>query len=290
MIGYACRPRKCANRVPDGTWSAENEEKPMTDSVLYDADNAVAHITLNRPGSRNALTAEMKEELLDALLRASSSAPVRAVILTGAGPGFCGGQDLREHAAALEAGVVPLETVRAHYNPIITAITTMPNPVIAAVNGVAAGAGAAIALACDFRIAAQSAKLVLAAFAMVGLGPDSGASWTLQRLVGAARATELLMLPDPVAADRALALGLVNEVVPDDDLGAAAAALAARLAAGPTVAYAAIKEALLFAAAHSLPESLEKEAELQWTLGRTADHRAATLAFTRKQPPTFEGR
>jgi 2-(1,2-epoxy-1,2-dihydrophenyl)acetyl-CoA isomerase len=262
----------------------------MTDSVLYDTDNAVAHITLNRPGSRNALTKEMKEELLDALLRASSSIPVRAVILTGAGLGFCGGQDLREHAAALETGIVPLETVRAHYNPIITAITTMPKPVIAAVNGVAAGAGAAIALACDFRIAAQSAKLVLAAFAMVGLGPDSGASWTLQRLVGTGRATELLMLTEPVAAERALGLGLFNDVVPDDDLGAAAAALATRLAAGPTAAYAGIKEALAFAAAHSLPESLEKEAELQWALGRTADHRAATLAFTRKEPPVFEGR
>jgi 2-(1,2-epoxy-1,2-dihydrophenyl)acetyl-CoA isomerase len=154
---------------------------------------------------------------------------------------------------------------------------------------VAAGAGAAIALACDFRIAAQSANLLMA-FAKVGLGPDSGASWTLQRLVGTARATDLLMLARPVDADRALELGLVHEVVPDDKVGVAAAALAAQLAAGPTVAYAAIKEALVFAAAHSLPESLEKEAELQRVLGQTSDHRAATLAFTRKEKPVFGGR
>ena len=164
----------------------------------------------------------------------------------------------------------------------------MPKPVIAAVNGVAAGAGAGLAFACDFRIAAQGASFLMA-FARVGLAADTGVSWTLPRLAGAGRAAELLMLAEPIRAPRALELGLVNQVVEDADLPAAAGALAARLAAGPTAAYAGIKEQLNYAAAHGLAEALEKEAEVQAALGRTADHRAATLAFTRKQEPTLPG-
>jgi 2-(1,2-epoxy-1,2-dihydrophenyl)acetyl-CoA isomerase len=259
----------------------------MPDTVLYQAADAIATITLNRPGSMNALTAEMKSDLLAALRRAAAG-PARAVILTGNGKGFCAGQDLREHAALLESGAIATDTVREHYNPIITEIVTMPKPVIAAMNGVAAGAGAGLALACDFRIAAGAASLVMS-FSAVGLGPDSGVSWTLQRLAGTARAAELLMLAEPVPADRALTLGLVTSVVPGDDLGQAALDLAQRLAAGPTASYAAVKEALVFAAAHSLTESLGKEAELQTRLGQTADHRAATLAFLRKERPSFGG-
>jgi 2-(1,2-epoxy-1,2-dihydrophenyl)acetyl-CoA isomerase len=168
-------------------------------------------------------------------------------------------------------------------------ITTMPKPVLAAVNGIAAGAGAALALACDFRIAARQASLLMA-FARVGLGADSGASWTLQRLAGFGRAAELLMLAEPLEATRALEYGLVTSVVDAADLPAATRSLADRLAAGPTAAYAAIKEALCYAAGHSLVESLEKEAQLQAAAGRTADHQAATLAFTRKQQARFEGR
>jgi 2-(1,2-epoxy-1,2-dihydrophenyl)acetyl-CoA isomerase len=164
----------------------------------------------------------------------------------------------------------------------------MPKPVVAAVNGVAAGAGASLALACDFRVAARSASLLMA-FARVGLGPDSGSSWTLQRLAGPARAAELLMLAEPIDAGQAAGYGLFNRVVADDELAAEAAALAARLAAGPTAAYAAIKEALTFAATHTLAESLEKEAELQAGLGQTADHRAATEAFISKQQPVYRG-
>jgi 2-(1,2-epoxy-1,2-dihydrophenyl)acetyl-CoA isomerase len=267
--------------IPGGT--------PMPDSVLYTASDAVATITLNRPEAMNALNTAAKTELLAALRRASGDGAVRAVILTGAGRGFCAGQDLREHAATLEAGGTVSDTVREHYNPIVETITRMPKPVVAAVNGVAAGAGASLAFACDFRVAARSASFVMS-FAMVGLGPDSGASWTLQRLAGAARAAEMLMLAEPVAADRALALGLVTSVVADGELGGAAGSLAARLAAGPTAAYAAIKQALAFAAAHSLAESLDREAELQGRLGHTADHRGATLAFAHKQRPVFEGR
>jgi 2-(1,2-epoxy-1,2-dihydrophenyl)acetyl-CoA isomerase len=168
-------------------------------------------------------------------------------------------------------------------------ITTMPKPVVAAVNGIAAGAGAGLALACDFRIAARQASLLMA-FARVGLGADSGVSWTIQRLAGIGRATELLMLAEPLEATRALEYGLVTSVVEAADLLAAARGLADRLAAGPTAAYAAIKKALLYSAGHGLAESLEAEADLQALAGRTADHRAATLAFINKQQPQFEGR
>jgi 2-(1,2-epoxy-1,2-dihydrophenyl)acetyl-CoA isomerase len=260
----------------------------VTDSVLYQVDGAVATITLNRPAARNALTAETKDALLDVLRQAAADAGVRAVILTGAGSAFSAGQDLREHAGQLATGTA-LDTVRQHYNPIITEITGMPKPVVAAVNGVAAGAGASLAFGCDFRVVAAGASFLMA-FARVGLGADTGASWTLQRLAGAAVAAELLMLAEPVSADRALSLGLVTSVVADDELPAAARELASRLAAGPTAAYAAIKQSLLFAASHELAEALELEADLQQRLGRTRDHQAATRAFVNKQQPTFEGR
>jgi 2-(1,2-epoxy-1,2-dihydrophenyl)acetyl-CoA isomerase len=260
----------------------------MTDSVLRERDGAVTTITLNRPQAANALTADAKVQLLDALRDCSGDETVRAVVLTGAGTAFCAGQDLREHAGELAEGTA-LDTVRDHYNPIVTTITSMPKPVVAAVNGVAAGAGAGLAFACDFRVAARRASFMLA-FARVGLAADTGVSWTLPRLAGAAAATEMLMLAEPVGADRALALGLVNSVVADDELAGAAAGLAARLAAGPTLAYAAIKEGLLYSSAHGLHESLAKEADLQSALGRTRDHRAATEAFVNKQERTFEGR
>ena len=261
----------------------------MTDSVLFDIDGAVATITLNRPAARNSLTVEMKNALIHALGRCASDETVRSVLVTGAGPAFCAGQDLREHAELLAGGGSPLDTVREHYNPIVMAIATLPKPVVAALPGVAAGAGASLAFACDFRIAVSGASFLMA-FARVGLGADTGASWTLQRLVGAAKATELLMLAEPVPADEALRLGLLNQVVPDaGELAAQARALAGRLAAGPTAAYGAIKEALCFAAASGLAEALDKEADLQERLGATADHRAATTAFINKVQPAFLG-
>lgn len=260
----------------------------MTDSVCWGMDGAVATITLNRPQARNALTSEMKTALRAALGKAASDAAVRAVIITGAGDAFCAGQDLREHADNLASGAGPADTVRQHYNPIITAIMTMPKPVIAAINGSAAGAGASLACACDFRLSARRASLLMA-FARVGLGADSGASWTVQRLVGSARAAELLMLAEPIDSERALSAGLLTAVVADDELVGAAGALARRLAEGPTLAYAAIKTELLYSATHGLAESLEKEAQLQAELGTTSDHRDATLAFIRKERPTFTG-
>jgi 2-(1,2-epoxy-1,2-dihydrophenyl)acetyl-CoA isomerase len=273
----------------------------LSDTVRWDVIEAVATIVLNRPRAHNALTAEMKTALLAALREAAASPEVRAVLITGAGPAFCAGQDLREHAGLLAEAQASaaasssqpagsaMDTVRQHYNPIVLAIRSMPKPVIAAVNGVAAGAGASLALACDLRIAARGASFLMA-FARVGLAADTGVSWTLPRLAGAGRAAELLMLAEPIRAPQALELGLVNQVVEDADLPAVAGALAARLAAGPTAAYAGIKEQLNYAAGHGLGEALDKEAEVQTALGRTADHRAATLAFTRKQEPEFLGR
>jgi 2-(1,2-epoxy-1,2-dihydrophenyl)acetyl-CoA isomerase len=269
--------------------AAARKELAMTDSVLHEQAGAVATITINRPAARNALTNETKVALLSALRDCSGDPGIRAVVLTGAGGAFCAGQDLREHADLASAGAGPLSTVRDHYNPMVLTITGMPKPVIAALPGVAAGAGAALAFACDFRIAARRASFLMA-FARVGLGADSGASWTLPRLTGLARAAELLMLAEPVDAARALELGLLTSVVDDEELPAAAAAFAARLAAGPTLAYGAIKEALGYAVGHALPEALVKEADLQEELGQTRDHDAATQAFLRKEQPAFEGR
>jgi 2-(1,2-epoxy-1,2-dihydrophenyl)acetyl-CoA isomerase len=267
---------------------AQAEGDAVSDSVLLEADGAVATVTINRPEARNALTAEAKVALLTTLRECGADERIRAVVLTGAGPAFCSGQDLREHAELLQAGQPALNTVRHHYNPIAATIATMAKPVIAALPGVAAGAGASLAFACDFRIAAERASFLLA-FSRVGLGADTGASWTLQRLVGPARAAELLMLAEPVDAATALQLGLVTALVPGDELPAAAASFAARLAAGPTLAYAAIKESLAYSAVHGLADSLEKEAELQTRLGDSEDHRAATAAFLAKQTPVFSG-
>ncbi len=262
----------------------------MTDELLIERNGGVATVTLNRPRSMNSLSLSLKEALsteLDALARDET---VRALVLTGNGRGFCVGQDLREHASALEHGdPAPLSTVTVHYNPIITTLATMPKPVVAAVNGMAAGAGAGLAFACDFRFAAPSAGFLIA-FANVGLSLDSGVSWTLPRLVGGARATALCLLAEPITAEAAFEMGLVNGVVDGERLLPAAQELAAKLAAGPTAAYAAIRESLAYAATATLPQALEKEAELQAAMGATDDHRNATAAFVTKQTPVFTGR
>ena len=262
----------------------------MSDTVRYEVKDAVGTITLNRPDAMNALTTEMKEALRDTVQRAAADDSVRAVVLTGAGRAFCAGQDLREHMTSLESGAAGLgETVRAHYNPTALALARMPKPVVAAVNGSAAGAGASLTFACDFRIVSEKASFLMA-FARVGLSSDTGAAWTLQRLVGRAKAAELLMLAEPIRAAEAAELGLATSVVPPEELAGAAGALAARLAQGPTVALAAIKEALDHAATHDFAASLEREAELQERCGATHDHRAATYAFVRKETPSFDGR
>jgi 2-(1,2-epoxy-1,2-dihydrophenyl)acetyl-CoA isomerase len=262
----------------------------VTDVVLIDRADGVATLTLNRPESMNSLSVALKQDLFTALDELSRDESVRAVVLTGAGRGFCVGQDLREHVALLEAAdPAPLNTVSEHYNPIVLTLTGMPKPVIAAVNGMAAGAGAGLAFACDFRIASSAAGFLLA-FANVGLTLDSGVSWTLPRLIGTARATALALLAEPVTAEAALEMGLLNAVVEPERVLPAAQELAARLAAGPTTAYAAIKESIEFAATSSLEDALAKEAELQARCGATDDHRNATAAFVAKQKPVFTGR
>jgi 2-(1,2-epoxy-1,2-dihydrophenyl)acetyl-CoA isomerase len=211
-------------------------------------------------------------------------------VLTGAGRAFCVGQDLAEHARNLEGdpGAV-WSTVPEHYTPIATTLATMAKPVVAGVNGTAAGAGAAFAFACDFRIAADTAKVTMA-FSAVGLSADSGSSWTLPRLVGLAKAKEMLMLPTTLTAQQALDLGLLTELRPADEVAGRAHDLAARLAAGPTVAYGAIRRSLAFSAGHGLEESLAVEQQMMELTGSTADHKAAVAAFLAKQQPDFEGR
>jgi 2-(1,2-epoxy-1,2-dihydrophenyl)acetyl-CoA isomerase len=261
----------------------------MSDGISYATSDGVATITLDAPATMNSLTVAMKLALLDALAQARDDDSVRTVVLTGAGRAFCTGQDLKEHAAGLAAGDRTLTTVVDHYNPIITAITSLPKPVVAAVNGMAAGAGAAVAFACDLRIASDAAAFLMA-FARVGLGPDSGASWTLQRLIGRGRAVAMLMLAEPVSAHDALEMGLVSAVVPAAELELTVGEIAGRLANGPTVAYAAIKETVDFSSSHSLAESLAREAEAQARCGATTDHLNAVDAFLAKQPATFSGR
>src|SRR3954471_497186 len=217
----------------------------MTDSLLVDRTDAVVTLTLNRPESMNSLDIPLKEALRDTLAELESDRSCRAVVLTGAGRAFCVGQDLREHAGILAAGTSgSLDTVRAHFNPIAQRLANLPKPVVAAVNGTAAGAGAALALLADFRIAGPKTSFLMA-FANVGLAGDTGVSWSLPRLVGHARAVELLMLAEPVPATRAEELGMVTRLVADAaEVLPAAQELAPRLAAGPTGAYAAIKREL----------------------------------------------
>lgn len=258
-------------------------------SLLVDDRAGVRTFTLNRPEAFNSLTAELKSALRDALVDAAADTSVRAVVLTGAGKAFCAGQDLKEHVAALRSDYpAPFTTVAEHYNPIVRAITTMPKPVIAAVNGMAAGAGASFAYACDLRVMSRSAKFLMA-FATIGLTADSGASWTLPRLIGYGRAMELMLLAKPVTAEQALSIGMTTEVVDDGEALTAAQALATRMATGPTTGYAKIKEALLTAAGADLEKALATEEAAQTHLGTTTDHREAVDAFVAKRTPTFTG-
>jgi 2-(1,2-epoxy-1,2-dihydrophenyl)acetyl-CoA isomerase len=258
--------------------------------VAVTSEGAVTTVRLARPEAMNALDVPTKVALRDALTTAGADDTVRCVVLTGAGRAFCVGQDLREHVRLLGEGSDVLSTtVAEHYNPIALTLGTMPKPVVAAVNGVAAGAGAAFAFAADLRILGESAGFNLA-FTGVGLSADSGSSWWLPRLVGAAKAKELLLLPRTVGAREALDLGLATEVVPDGDLAERVREVAQRLAAGPTVAYGAVRRAVAYSLAHPLQESLAYEGELMSLTGDTVDHRTAVAAFLAKEKPVFEGR
>jgi 2-(1,2-epoxy-1,2-dihydrophenyl)acetyl-CoA isomerase len=276
--------------------------------LIVDRNEGVTTLTFNRPESLNSLDNPLKVALRDALAEIAGDRSCRAVVLTGAGRAFCVGQDLKEHVATLEQSSVsdhsgsarlapssdpeqsPLSTVVRHYNPIAQRLADLPKPVVAAVRGAAAGAGASLAFLADFRVGGPGTSFLLA-FSRVGLAADTGASWSLPRLVGYAKAVELMMLAQPVDAAESLRLGLLTKLVDnDEDVLPTAQELAARLAAGPTVAYAAIKRELSVGTAGTLSDALAAEAQAQSTCGTTADHRNATLAFVRKEKAVFEGR
>jgi 2-(1,2-epoxy-1,2-dihydrophenyl)acetyl-CoA isomerase len=259
----------------------------VSDVLLSQDIGGVRLLTLRRPESLNALNTELKLDLLAALRDTAADDQVRAVVITGAGNAFCAGQDLREHAESLNSAD-PTSTVTHHYNPLIRTLTTMPKPVIAAVNGTAAGAGAALAFACDLRVAAPEARFLLA-FASVGLSTDSGTSWTLPRLIGYGRAMQMLLLAEPIEAEEALRIGMINRVAASGAVVEAATEWAQRMAIGPTSAYARIKEAMLASTAQGLDEALAVEAGTQAEAARTADHREAVSAFLAKRTPNFTG-
>jgi 2-(1,2-epoxy-1,2-dihydrophenyl)acetyl-CoA isomerase len=260
----------------------------MSDNVLYTVTDGVGTITLNRPEAMNSLDNATKNALRDTAVEASADPAVRVIVLTGTGRAFCVGQDLKEHQAALADGRGLGNTVTEHYNPLILALADAPKPVIAAVNGVAAGAGAALAFAADLRIAVDTASFNLA-FANIGLTADSGASWTLPRLVGPSKALELLLMPETISVAHAFELGLVHRIVAPGDLAETVGELAARLAAGPTAAYGAIKQSVAYGSSHSLEETLAREAVLQDACALTDDHKESVAAFLEKRPANFVG-
>jgi 2-(1,2-epoxy-1,2-dihydrophenyl)acetyl-CoA isomerase len=261
-------------------------QPPAFESLRYEAADGVATITLDRPDALNALTVSLKQELLAAFREAGRDSAVRAIVLTGAGRAFCAGQDLRER---LEPDAVPLAVeIRERYNPVIIAMRRLEKPIVGAINGVAAGAGASLAFACDLRIAAEGASFVLA-FGRVGLVPDSGSTWFLPRLIGLARAFELALLNEPLSAADAERVGLVNRVVAAGDLLGAAREIAVRLAAAAPQAVGLTKRALNRSLETDLESALEYEAFLQGIAGRTADHAEGMRAFLEKRPPRFTG-
>lgn len=259
------------------------------DTIRVERDGGVAAVTLNRPDRLNSFTAAMHGELAEALADAAESAEVRAVLLTGAGRGFCAGQDLADRAVAPGSAPVDLGvSVERYYAPLIRRLTSMPKPVVCAVNGVAAGAGANIALACDVVLAARSARFIQS-FANIGLIPDSGGTWVLPRLVGQARALGLALTGEPLSAEKAEAWGLIWRCVDDDALAGEARALAAKFAQGPTRGLAATKMLIRQSGLRTLDDELDLERDAMRELGASADYREGVAAFMVKRPATFTG-
>ena len=256
------------------------------DGLRVDRDGAVATLTLDRPEALNALTIPLKLALAETLRSIAADRGVGAVVLTGAGRAFCAGQDLAEREAP-DAPPLDVE-LRERYLPIVRALRAMDQPVIAAVNGVAAGAGASLAFACDLRLAAPEARFLLA-FGRIGLVPDCGATWFLPRLIGAARASELALLGDPIDAEGAARIGLVSRVVPAADLLSEAHAMAERLATGAPLAIGWTKQALEAAWSTDLEAAMQEEARLQGLAGATTDHAEGIAAFREKRAPRFTG-
>lgn len=256
------------------------------ETILFEVTQGLARLTLNRPDRLNSFTVQMHEEIARALNQLGDA---RVLLLTGAGRGFCAGQDLSDRAVAPGGEGVDLgESLEARYNPLIRRLASLEMPVICAVNGVAAGAGANLALACDIVIAARSAKFIQS-FANIGLIPDSGGSWTLPRLAGQARALGLALTGEPLSAEKAEAWGLIWKCVDDDQLASEAGALAVKFAAGPTKGLATSKKLIRESGARTLDAQLELERDAQRDLGRTADYREGVAAFMEKRAPNFTG-
>ena len=256
------------------------------ETIDFKLEAGVARLTLNRPDRLNSFTVQMHEEVADAL---SNLREARCLVLTGAGRGFCAGQDLSDRAVAPGQAVDLGESVELRYNPLIRRLVGLPMPVIARVNGVAAGAGANIALACDIVIAAKSAKFIQS-FAAIGLIPDSGGTWVLPRLVGQARALGLALTGEPLEAERAADWGLIWKAVDDDQLDAEVDALAARFAAGPTRGLARIKAMLRESWGQTLDAELDRQRDAMRELGFSDDYREGVAAFMEKRKPSFTGK
>jgi 2-(1,2-epoxy-1,2-dihydrophenyl)acetyl-CoA isomerase len=267
----------------------------MSDTVTLIREGAVAVLTLNRPESMNAMNAELLNTLVERGEAVANDAEVRCVVLTGNGRAFCAGGDIRAMAGRgpgdvpAEEGLVDRSDVLRRQEEISRLLYEMPKPTIAAINGAAAGAGLSVALACDIRIASTAARFTTA-FAKIGFSGDFGGTWTLQRLVGPAKARELYFLSEVLDAASALELGLVSRVVPAEELMAETMALATRLAAGPTAAFGRIKGNFAYGATHTLADTLTREAENMVASGKTEDHRSAAVAFLEKREPEFRGR
>jgi 2-(1,2-epoxy-1,2-dihydrophenyl)acetyl-CoA isomerase len=258
----------------------------MPDTIELDQHDGVLTVTLNRPDVLNAINDQMLRELSEVLRSGARDSAVRCVVLTGAGRGFCSGQDLRDRVGG---GAVSFrESLANRYNPVILQMRTMEKPVLAAVNGVAAGAGCSLALAADLRIASDRASFI-EVFARVGLVPDSGSTYFLPRLVGLGKALELAFTADAVDAAEALRVGLVNRVVPHDTFLGEVMTLATRLAVGPTRGYGLAKRAINYGLHATLEQALDYEAAVQEIAGRTADHREGVAAFLAKRPASFTG-
>lgn len=258
------------------------------ETILLESANGAARLTFNRPDRLNSFTVQMHDEVSRALESVSKS-DARVLLLTGAGRGFCAGQDLSDRAVAPgDDGVDLGESLEKRYNPLIRRLATLDMPVVCAVNGVAAGAGANIALACDIVIAARSAKFIQS-FANIGLIPDSGGTWTLPRLTGQARALGLTLTGEPLTAERAEAWGVIWKCVDDDKLGAEADALVTKFASAPTKGLAATKRLVREGAARSFDDQLNVERDTQRTLGRTSDYKEGVAAFMEKRTAKFTG-
>jgi 2-(1,2-epoxy-1,2-dihydrophenyl)acetyl-CoA isomerase len=260
------------------------------ETILFEIADGAARLTLNRPDRLNSFTVQMHGEMADALSKVERDADVRALLITGAGRGFCAGQDLSDRAVAPGADGLDLgESLENRYNPLVKRIVNLPKPVVCAVNGVAAGAGANIAFACDIVLAAKSAKFIQS-FSNIGLVPDSGGTWILPRLAGHARAMGLALTGEALSAENAEHWGIIWRAIDDAELQAEADKLIAKLAGGPTRGLAAIKMAMRKGWDADLATQLDLERDLQRELGRSSDYREGVAAFGEKRAPKFSGR